>query len=650
VVYRRLNLNRTIYHTLMRRVLVLLLTLALLLQVDFKVEAELPPGMSYGVVVYEDKGYPVLVKIHVASGTGVVRSNIRSFDPLFNLSLTLAVYEAMLGLGLDPWSYDVYVELVTDPRITVIVGPSLGLPVFLATYSLLTNTSLPANLMSTGAVSLDSLVLYVGYIYVKGEAARRYNFTYYMIPLLQNVTLTTTTRFERLGPYVYEVREVRFESIGLERLNLSVLQVSGLHEAFNISLNLPLRRAPSLDELYRVMLVKSALPKYRVDLITLIVNFTSKDLSRDISRTWELLTIYRHRLPRDLTGLIEESLLRAESLLNLSGMLKRNGTILASLEALTQAYMEARYARYTLTMFALGDIRLALAEALGNFESSQNLLFMSRIYSPDHLLSLGFASYILRECDFRISMLLGALEVRGWAPSLFVARELAWIDAMSFKARAFIIPYIVERQFNLEARIINVASKYVDYIVRGGDYTWYYSVATGITSPMLTTMSSYMYTASRLNEANATPTAIAYALEGISHGLTTLALAPNLTPLIEARLESLTRTIGSYVDCNQRVPLMAIYYMELALLQERPESRLLALEKVLAYVKAFNMIHRMSGVGEDVYETLWSMSSESGLSMGVGESVHSSRYDLALATLTLIGGVLLWLKWLRLKL
>ena len=117
VVYRRLNLNRTIYHTLMRRVLVLLLTLALLLQVDFKVEAELPPGMSYGVVVYEDKGYPVLVKIHVASGTGVVRSNIRSFDPLFNLSLTLAVYEAMLGLGLDPWSYDVYVELVTDPRI-----------------------------------------------------------------------------------------------------------------------------------------------------------------------------------------------------------------------------------------------------------------------------------------------------------------------------------------------------------------------------------------------------------------------------------------------------------------------------------------------------------------------------------------------------
>jgi len=632
---------------LLRNTLILLLTLALLLQVTFKVQAELLPGMSYGVVVYEDQGYPVLVKIYTAKGTGIVRSNIRSFDPLFNLSLTLAVYEAMLSLGLNPWSLDAYVELITDPRITTIVGPSLGLPVFLATYSLLTNTSLPENLISTGAISLDSLVLYVGYIYVKGEAARRYNYTYFMIPLLQNITVTVTSRFERLGPYIYEIRETTFKSIGLERLDLRILQVSDSLEAFNLSLNLPVKKAPNLDELYRIMLMKSALPRFRIELIILMINFTIMDLSRDISTIWNLLALYKHRLPHDLIRWVEESLLRAEGFLNLSDMLKSKGMILASLEALTQAYMEAKSAKYALTIFAIGDIRLALLEALGNFEISQNLLFMSRVYSPDHLLSLGFASHILRECDFRISMLLGALEIRGWVPSLFIARELAWIDAMSFKARAFITPYLVEKSLDEEIRIIDVASRYVDYITKGANYVWYYCVATGISSPMLTTMSSYAYTASRLKDVNATPTAVAYALEGISLGLTTLALAPNLTPLIQARLESLKRALELYVSDNERVPLIAIYYMELALLQDELESRLLALEKALAYMKMFDIVHRLSGVGGDIYETLWFRSIES---EGSGVNAYNLNYSLVTVTLAFIGGVLLWLRWLVLKL
>lgn len=560
-------------------------------------------GRAVGVILIDTTGHPVLIRVEVEPGTGRVESNLRG-DLYFRASLVMGCYEAALLAGYSPWSLDFKVTAESrelKPEGLTIIGPSLGLAIFTATYSALTGKPARTDILMTGVAHPDMLVGYVGGIYAKGEAAARYGYRVFLIPYLQNYTFKKEIVRETIGPYLYSKEVTKLEDVGLWRLNVTVAQARTVFEALEIVLQ---EEAGSVSDLnLKKLREKIAVPNSRIALAQVIADIMESTVERDIATAERELKRLYYLLSKTTRDSISESIARARFYLDLYRELRLRDYYFASIDPLYLAYAHSKYAVYALSALGAGDVRTPLVDAGKTYQVSATLAGIVTPATPDHLLSLGYAYYLLDEASEHLAYAASLAAIQG-IRSEYALRLLAEASALSMKARFYTMIYLVDLDYEPPRELLESAVRLSLYQGLVSEYIWYYTKEF-IQSPLLMEISILMSRSSRFMSVGAIEGGLVLSIEASTRGFAALALAPNLTEVLNAREEALRGNIAILLRRASRVPVMTIYYLELADLQKIPELRIYYLELALAYLRAYTALHLASGVGEVVYETFW---------------------------------------------
>ncbi|WP_131159399.1 S16 family serine protease [Aeropyrum pernix] len=157
-------------------------------------------------------------------------------------SARVAAFAASLAAGVDMSSLDFY--YVLESKSIVVGGPSAGLAMALATYSLLTTGSCPDGYAATGMILPDTSVGPVGGLKEKLEAAASSGAKVFLIPHGQEKYTYIARKVERNGPIVRIVSTpISIDLVEYGRsLGVNVIGVSTLAEAAG-ALGLPVPEA-----------------------------------------------------------------------------------------------------------------------------------------------------------------------------------------------------------------------------------------------------------------------------------------------------------------------------------------------------------------------------------------------------------------------
>ncbi len=150
-------------------------------------------------------------------------------------SARLAAFAASLLAGVDMTKYDFYYELEA-PSI-IVGGPSAGAAMALATLDLLLGAPCNSSVDVTGMIQPDTSIGPVGGLKEKLEAAARGGAKLFIVPAGQEVYTYYEERYERLGPFVWVVREpvtVNLTEYG-EKLGVRVATAASLLEEFELA-------------------------------------------------------------------------------------------------------------------------------------------------------------------------------------------------------------------------------------------------------------------------------------------------------------------------------------------------------------------------------------------------------------------------------
>jgi uncharacterized protein len=152
-------------------------------------------------------------------------------------SARLAAFAASLVAGVDMTRYDFYYD-IESPSI-IVGGPSAGAAMALATLDLLTGTPCNSLVDVTGMIQPDASIGPVGGLKAKLEAAAQGGARLFIVPAGQEVYTYYETRYERIGPIVWVVREpvtVNLTEYG-ERLGVRVEAAATLLQLYEIATN-----------------------------------------------------------------------------------------------------------------------------------------------------------------------------------------------------------------------------------------------------------------------------------------------------------------------------------------------------------------------------------------------------------------------------
>ncbi|MEM4426916.1 MAG: hypothetical protein QXV55_04975 [Acidilobaceae archaeon] len=627
----------------MRVTIALLILVMIVLQPSLPLASSISKGEALGVGVhrYRDdpvEGFVIKVSVEVYPGSGRILTNVKG-DELFMASLLMACYEAALLAQRNPWSLDFYVKIEAEDnrRLWWITGPSLGLTVFLAAYSALTKTEVKKGLVSTGVVQPDGLIGWVGDIETKAEAVATRGYSELLIPLLQNVTVSVETEYRTFGPYIIETPKIVMKSLGLERLNVSIHQATGVFEVLNIATDLKFE-APSQN----LKKLRLAVPESRVLLAHSVMEIYEREIERDLEATLNIIERLRKVIPRQMQESLLNSVSKAKAYLEFSRELKGKGYLIVPFDALALAYYHAKYAKYLAFLAAERDPRHAITEALKVYLVSTWVVRLTPSATPDHLLTLAYCRSLLEEAsDYvaRIAMVsrLGALNSEY---AMYLAANVAFY---SLRAQVLALLYFVNAEgMEIPYRELYEASQKVyEYFYTASNYATLYTVE--IQSEIRTQALLHLSASRSSAEIGDYPRALVHSLEATGRGLTMIALPIPHDPFRDLRLSTLEENINVEFSKTKRVPLMTFYYLELASLQERPEYRLYYLELALVYLKAYRMLHIASGVGEEFYESFWATALEGLASMTPVEAENiSTAVDFQISILSLLAIGIMW--------
>jgi len=159
-------------------------------------------------------------------------------------SARLAAFAASLVAGVDMSKYDFYYD-IESPSI-IVGGPSAGAAMALATLNLLTSTPCSSLVDVTGMIQPDASIGPVGGLKEKLEAAAEGGAKLFIVPAGQEVYTYYETRYNRIGPIIWVVREpvkVNLTEYG-ERLGVRVETAATLLQLYEIATNKTLPTPP----------------------------------------------------------------------------------------------------------------------------------------------------------------------------------------------------------------------------------------------------------------------------------------------------------------------------------------------------------------------------------------------------------------------
>ena len=585
-------------------VLIVLVVLAATYSAPLYAEGAANVGVSVGIAVRDNRGFPLIVRVEVSSGNGGLSIVGVRGDSLFRHSLRVAVYEAAWILGLDPWSLNYTVTITPLGEAGVLSGPSLSLAVYVATVSALTGLSLPSYAALTGVANPDSTVGFVGFIEEKARGAEEHNYTLFIYPALQDREYRVVRKSVHLGPYVFSTRGMASERRNFTGINVSMIQAASGPEVLHILANTTL---PSTLTVYLTnvslggpyWILRDHMGRMEARIMEMLRNAEELRSMGTISA----------RYPQ-ISSIIEKSLEKALAYYGAYRNFSQQGLALAALEYLCESYRYAAYAYYLARFFTLPDtdtlngIYMDYASKLSLLEKLASDL-AERPLSIDQALLLADALRMLEDIgrDSRV-VTLGLLAisngfVNGAAIKASVSRIMAKLMSEACRAQAMLL-LAASMEGGATVDFAGLVEDFRTYANLLYSYAREYSSHTRVFSEIVNMAGGHLWLAGKVN-GNTTYSQflrLGHLLESISYSQLYFALHPGVKEAYDVRYEALLKNLALYLQAAGGKPPAAVqWFIERALLYEKNESRIMYLEKALAYLKLYiAATHRVAHV------------------------------------------------------
>ncbi len=552
-------------------------------------------GWGYGVGVYLNNSFPILIQIEILPGNGNLTIEGVEGDALFYLSNKIAIYQALWDEGRDPWKYDYILRVFPYYNTTFLSGSSLSLTTYITTISALEKKSLPEKIMFTGTLNPDSTIGFVSDVKLKAIAAQTNKFKTFYYPILQNYTYQITTQSVHIGPYSFSKRVIKSDVVNFENITIPLVQVRGGQETYNILHN----KEFIFQSSYAGLLVTSnEILGNNTIVLTRYLDGLEKNFYNRLEETTKILSsLILTTGYGDMTSTINTYISQAKGYFSLYQELVKRNYLFLSLEILSKAYSEINKA-YFLAKILSEPTNKAVNEIY--YDISRETQLVGKILNQtkkeltlEKALVLGYAASTYNDALQRLVRLNLGLQAlsAGFGGREGIGLSLSKdIEEIYYKLKIAEALGLLSLKIN-DNRTINATQLVYKLIQYGNElqrYAMEYSLATDVYSEIINRGRAYLWKALSLNKKDPLSllASIDYAITSISYFQLYFALHPGISEVWEVRFPMILTTIRNYDNHLDKRPLLTEYFLEKSVLYNTTDSKILWLERAIGYQKA----------------------------------------------------------------
>ncbi|MEL9991373.1 MAG: hypothetical protein QXP98_07705 [Thermoproteus sp.] len=207
---------------------------------SFLLLAALVRAATYGVGIYQGVGVPVSVSIELTPGNGTIYVPGYTASSDFLYSAKVAIWEAALNAGVQPWRYNYIIEIKPLGNMsTYIGGPSLSLTIYLEALNVFTGRQGNSSIAYSGAVGPGGVVDLVGNIREKALGLQNSGFKAFAFPVLELFTYRFELRPVYYGVYATVIRQLTAIPTNLTGVHIGLIEVGNVYQAAAVAQGLP---------------------------------------------------------------------------------------------------------------------------------------------------------------------------------------------------------------------------------------------------------------------------------------------------------------------------------------------------------------------------------------------------------------------------